>query len=86
MPKHEHGHHMINEGLTISAQMDTSHQHASSECGDCENEFCHNSHCVYLFVKNVSLIPLAIPDQYLSFEADQYQFSFKSFLLRPPIA
>ncbi len=86
MPKHEHGDRMISEGQTISAQMETSHQHTSSECGDCESEVCHNSHCVYIFVKNVSITQLEVPDLYVSSEVDQYYFSFKSFLLRPPIA
>lgn len=75
----------VNNDVAITTSMD-SHQHASGQCADFETEFCHNSHSIYIFIKDVSIVALDLPDFYNSAELDQYYFSFKSTLLRPPIA
>lgn len=72
--------------LEISMASAASHEHADGQCSDFESEFCHNTHCMYIFTKIVSITPLEFPEIYTHNEIDQYYFNFNSLLLRPPIA
>jgi hypothetical protein len=86
LPKHELETTVFKGNVEISMATEASHQHADGQCSDFESEFCHNSHCVYMFSQNVSIVSLEFPEIYAHNEIDQYYFNFNSLLLRPPIA